>query len=177
MNSKGTPDEGDQALAPDSTQVDPLPHAGISEILGLLEVLDDRKGREKIYTLARDLNFDFGNLLLIIKAAEMLDFIYTPGAEAVLKALGKKMIETDMNSKKKLLLSQLRKVGLFKAVRAKLQENSESRVSQREIQEMIQGFLPKEKPELVFETLINWGRYAEFLGYSQDDGFVYLDQG
>jgi len=177
MEPSGNSGGGDPINSVPVLQVDPLPHAGISEVLGLLEVLDDRKGREKIYTLARDLNFDFGNLLLIIKAAEMLDFVYTPGAEAVLKALGKKMIETEMNAKKKLLLAQLRKLGLFKVVKAKLQENSESRVSQNEIIELIQTHLPKEKPDLVFETLINWGRFAEFLGYSQDDGHLYLDQG
>src|SRR5690242_17470614 len=78
-------------------RVDPIPAAQISEVLGLLEVLDDRKGKEKVWTLARDLSFDFGRLLMVIKAAEMLDFVYTPGTDVVLKLTGKKMIELDMN--------------------------------------------------------------------------------
>ena len=155
----------------------PIPQAGISEILGLLEVLDDRRGKEKIYTLARDLNFDFSNLLLVIKAAELLDFVYTPGTDVVLKALGKKVIEIDMNAKKKILLNQLRKIPLFQLFKARLLTQDDKRMSKYDFLEICRNTLPKEIPEQVFETIINWGRYAEFLGFSSDDDFVYLDQG
>ena len=169
--------ESPQSSDRNSKQVDPIPTAGISEVLGLLEVLDDRKGKEKIYTLARDLNFDFSNLLLVIKAAEMLDFVYTPGAEVVLKALGKKMIEIDMNSKKKILLNQLRDLSLFQHIREHLQQRDENRMSKAEFLELLHDALPKEPAEPIFETVLKWGRFAEFLGFSQDDGYVYLDQG
>lgn len=158
-------------------RVDPIPNAGISEILGLLEILDDRQGKEKVYNLARDLNYDFGNLLLIIKAAEMLDFLHTPGTDVVIKAIGKKMIETDMNEKKKLLLNQLRHLSLFQFIKLKLLENDEHRMRKDEFLEMLRQILPKEPPEPLFQTVVNWGRWGEFLGYSQDDYHVYLDQG
>ena len=156
---------------------DPIPQAGISEILGLLEVLDDRQGKDKVYTLARDLNMEFGSLLLVIKAAEMLDFVYTPGTDVVLKALGKKMIETEMNEKKKVLLGQLRQLSIFIHLGEVLASREDRRLSRAEFLDEIAHSLPKERPEQVFETVINWGRWGEFLGYSQDDGYVYLDQG
>lgn len=170
-------DPQDPAAPKPMGEVDPIPKAGISEVLGLLEVLDDRKGKEKIYKLARDLNFDFSNLLLVIKAAEMLDFVYTPGTDVVLKALGKKMIEIDMNAKKKIVLNQLRKLSLFKYCKEQLMTRDDKRMSRQDFLSMAQEVLPKEIPDQVFDTVINWGRYAEFLGYSTDDGFVYLDQG
>jgi len=157
--------------------VDPVPKAGISEALGLLEVLDDRKGKAKVYALARDLNYNFSDLLLVIKAAEMLDLVYTPGTDVVLKALGKKMIEIDMNAKKKIILHQLRKLSLFQYLREHLMTCDDKRMSHSDFLELCQQALPKEIPDQVFETVINWGRYAEFLGYSTDDGYVYLDQG
>lgn len=160
------------------TQVHPIPTAGISEILGLLEVLDDRKGREKVYTLARDLNFEFGNLLLVIKAAEMLDFVYTPGTDVVLKALGKRLIEeVDMNAKKKLVLNQLRKLTLFQHLKQVLLTKEERRMSKKDFLDEIHAVLPNERVDLLFDTVVNWGRWGEFLGFSQDDDFVYLDQG
>jgi NitT/TauT family transport system ATP-binding protein len=157
--------------------VNPIPAAGMTEIFGLLEILDDRKGREKIYTLARDLNFEFGSLLLIVKAAEMLDFVYTPGTDIVLKSLGKKMIETDINSKKKILLNQLRKLSLFAYLRDVLLEQEDHRIKKQEFLELIHQALPQERIDQLFDTIINWGRWAEFLGFSQDDDHVYLDQG
>ncbi|MBS1983019.1 MAG: AAA-associated domain-containing protein [Bdellovibrionales bacterium] len=159
------------------SHVDPIPAAGISEILGLLEVLDDRKGREKVYTLARDLNFEFGSLLLVIKAAEMLDLVYTPGTDVVLKALGKKMIETEMNEKKKILLNQLRKLSLFQYLRGVLIDKEDHRLAKKDFVDVIHSVLPKERVDQVFDTVVNWGRWGEFLGFSQDDDFVYLDQG
>jgi len=162
---------------PSDVRVYPIPRAGISEILGLLEVLDDRSGKEKVYALSRDLNYDFGALLLIIKAAEMLEFVYTPGTDVVLKALGKKMIETEMNAKKRLLLGQLHKLSLFSFLRERLLVREEKRMSKNEMLELLAEILPKESPEQVFETVLNWGRWAEFLGYSQDDDYVYLDHG
>jgi NitT/TauT family transport system ATP-binding protein len=171
-------DDSSQPLRPNpETRVYPIPRAGISEVLGLLEVLDDRSGKEKVYTLARDLNFDFGNLLLVIKAAELLEFVYTPGTDVVLKALGKKMIETEMNAKKRLLLAQLHKLSLFAYIKEQLSVQEEKRMSKNDFLELLAAALPKESPEQVFETVLNWGRWAEFLGYSQDDDFVYLDQG
>jgi NitT/TauT family transport system ATP-binding protein len=158
-------------------RVDPIPNAGISEMLGLLEILDDRQGKEKVYNLARDLNFDFGNLLLIIKAAEMLDFLHTPGTDVVLSSIGKKMIETEMNEKKKLLLNRLRHLSLFQFIKLKLLETSDQRMSKDDFLEMLRHILPKEPPEPLFQTVVNWGRWGEFLGYSQDDNHVYLDQG
>jgi len=155
----------------------PIPQAGISEVLGLLEILDDRKGKEKVYTLARDLNFDFSKLLLVIKAAEMFDFVYTPGTDVVLKALGKKVIEIDMNAKKKIVLNQLRKIPLFQHFKSHLLTHDDKRMSKKDFLEICAEALPKEIPDHVFDTAINWGRYAEFLGYSSDDDFVYLDQG
>jgi len=171
-----TNDKKPIALAP-PTDVYPIPNTGISEILGLLEVLDDRQGKEKVYTLARDLQMEFGQLLLVIKAAEVLEFVYTPGTDVVLKALGKKMIEIDMNSKKKILLQQLRRLPLFRVAKEKLVEAENHKLAKTEVLELLKSLLPRERPELVFETLINWGRWGEFLGYSQDDGYVYLDQG
>lgn len=165
------------APAADAAPVDPVPSAGISEVLGLLEVLDDRKGREKVYTLARDLNFEFGNLLLVIKAAELLDFVYTPGTDVILKTLGKRMIEIDMNSKKKILLNQLRKISLFQFARTTLLAVEDRRMSKDSFMEKLHEVLPKERPDQLFHTVVDWGRWGEFLGYSHDDGFIYLDQG
>jgi NitT/TauT family transport system ATP-binding protein len=186
MENDSTGSSGPKQTPPDSIEVsasnlkigvDPVPKSGISEVLGLLEVLDDRKGKVKVYTLARDLNFNFSDLLLIIKAAEMLDFVYTPGTDVVLKALGKKMIEIDMNAKKKIVLNQLRKISLFQYLREHLMTRDDKRMSQQDFLDLCQLALPKEMPDQVFETVINWGRYSEFLGFSTDDGYVYLDQG
>ena len=61
--------------------VEPLPNSTIGKIVGLLEVLDDHGGREDIYKLARELKYEFGELLTVLKAAEMVGFVHTPGGD------------------------------------------------------------------------------------------------
>jgi len=158
-------------------EIQSLPAAGISETLGLLEVIDDHGGEEKSYSLASELNIETDSLLTTIKAAEMFGFIDTPGRDVILTPIGKQMIETEMNTKKQLLLEQLRKIELFAKVKEALESQEEERLSRDDLLKMIQSWLPNEKAEDQFETLINWGRWDEFLGYSQDDDYVYLDQG
>ena len=35
--------------------------------------------------------------------------------------------------------------------------------------------LPNETPERQFQTMVNWGRYAELFGYNKDEDRFYLD--
>ena len=35
--------------------------------------------------------------------------------------------------------------------------------------------LPTEKPERQFQTMVNWGRFAELFGYNKDEDRFYLD--
>ena len=55
--------------------IEPLPSTGISKVLGLCEILDDHGGKEDVYRLAQDLHMPFGELLLVIKGAEMLGLV------------------------------------------------------------------------------------------------------
>jgi len=36
--------------------------------------------------------------------------------------------------------------------------------------------LPNESPEKMFDTIVNWGRFAELFGYNKDEDRFYLDQ-
>ena len=109
--------------------VEPLPSTGISKILGLCEILDDHGGKEDVYRLARDLHMPFGELLLVIKGAEMLSLVETPGGDAVLTPMGKKVLETSMNEKKAILKEQMLKLKVFQHLVRMLQNAEEHEVS------------------------------------------------
>ena len=51
-----------------------LPHARPGGVAGLLEILDDRGGKEDLYHLAEELLMDVGDLLPIVEAATLLAF-------------------------------------------------------------------------------------------------------
>src|SRR5262249_8565919 len=95
--------------APMQTTIEPLPSTGISKSVGMCEILNDKGGGEDLFTLARDLHMPFSEVLLVIKAAEMLALIDTPGHDAQLTAFGKKTLSAPIHEKKAMLGAQMLK--------------------------------------------------------------------
>jgi len=155
--------------------IEPLPNTGISSVLGLCELLDDHGGREDVYRLAQHVQMPFAELLLAIKGAEMLGLIDTPGGDAVLTPLGKRVLEVPMNEKKALLKQQLMKLRLFQHFIRLLESAPDKELDSEVVLEELSILLPLEQPRAMFNTLINWGRYGEIFGYSRDTDKVYLN--
>uniref|UniRef100_A0A832I429 ABC transporter ATP-binding protein n=1 Tax=Eiseniibacteriota bacterium TaxID=2212470 RepID=A0A832I429_UNCEI len=156
--------------------LDPIPQVGISKIIGLLEVLDDAGGRYDVFRLARDINYEFGEILQVIKAAEMLELVVTPGADVVLTATGNQLLRAKVNARKKLLREQVRKLPLFRTVVDALQRTEERRADEDAFLEIFALHLPAENAEAMLKTVIDWGRYTELIGYNPEDQELYLDQ-
>ena len=66
-----------------------MPDASVNEIIGLLELLDAHQGERDIFHLAIEIHKEFGHLINIAKAAELLDFVDTPKQKILLTELGK----------------------------------------------------------------------------------------
>jgi len=156
--------------------INPIPDTQISRVFGLLEVLDDRGGREDGYKLARDLNFKFDDLLRVMKAAEIMSLVETPQGDVVLAELGRKFLDADINERKLIVRRQIRELGLFSYFVRILQSQEDKSVSREVVLEHIAMLLPNEKPDRIFATMVNWGRFAELIGYNKDEDRFYLDQ-
>jgi NitT/TauT family transport system ATP-binding protein len=157
--------------------IEPIPACGISRVLGLLETLDDRGGREPVGRLARDLHIEFGELLSVIKAAEMLGLADTPGTDVVLQPAGKRTMELPMNEKKRTIREKIRTLPLFAAIETLLRRQEEQRLPKDVILEELAVWLPDENPETMFKTIVNWGRYAELFAYDADEEILSIDAG
>ena len=156
--------------------INPIPNCQMTWVFGLLEMLEDRGGREDGYKIARDLQFKFTDLLKVMKTAEILGFVTTPAGDIVIEPLGKQFLESDMNQRKLMVREQLKRLGLF-AYFVRLLRGQEDRSLQKElVLEHLAMLLPNESPEKVFSTIVNWGRFAELFGYNKDEDRFYLDQ-
>ena len=156
--------------------IDPVPQVAISKIIGLLEVIEDASGRYDVFRLARDINYEFGEILQVIKAAEMLDLVVTPGADVVLTGTGSALLRAKVNPRKKMLKEQIKKLALFRTVVEALMRTEDRRADEDAFLEIFALHLPAENAEALLKTVIDWGRYTELLGYSPDDQELYLDQ-
>lgn len=157
--------------------VDPLPQTDISRVLGLLEILEDHGGRDDIYKLARDLQFESGDLVIVIRGAEILGLVTTPGGDVELLEDGRRVNAGDQNATKALLKQRMLAIPLFQYLKARLEQEEDRGLSRDAVYEELSKVLPKDNPEDLFQTLVNWGRYAEVFGYNRDHDIFYLDEG
>lgn len=157
--------------------IQPIPQVSSGKVLGLLEYLDDQNGREDIYRLAREIHYEFGELLSVIKMAELLGLVDTPGGDVLILDLGKRVVKSKINQRKEIIREQLRSLSLFRFLVELLDKTEEKQLDQEVLLDDLSNRLPFEDVQQLFDTLINWGRYAELVGYSQDTGKIYLDQG
>ncbi len=156
--------------------VEPLPRTGISAVIGLLELIDDAKGREDIFKLAQSLQFDLEDILPIIDATELLGLAEVVDGDIKLTPTGKKLIEADVNGRKLIIKEQLKKLKPFQEVIAILKAKEDRHMDREFFRELFEVHLPEEDAENLVHTIIEWGRYAELIGYNLDTEEVYLDQ-
>jgi NitT/TauT family transport system ATP-binding protein len=154
-----------------------LPEIGISQILGLLELLYGRGGREDIYKLAGELSMELGETLSVIRAAELLGMVHTPGGDVVVEDFGNKVLDASITERKDLLREKMETLPVFKSISEFLGSKDDAEVTREEVLEKLAELIPNEDAESSFSTLVNWGRYAELFGYNDDSQTFYLDRG
>lgn len=157
-----------------AVEVYPIPRVPLGRIMGFLEILDDRGGKDDIYRVAKEVKAEFGEVLNILKAAEILGFIDTPGGDVVLLDLGKKLLLAEVTDKKEMVRQRLLGLNLFKYFMQHLKKQPEQRWGKRNVLKSLKRLLPNENPEQIFLTLVDWARYGELFGYSPDEETLYL---
>jgi len=153
-----------------------LPEIGISQILGLVELLVGKGGREDIYKLAGELSMELGETLTVIKAAEMLGLVHTPGGDVVVEEFGNKVVDASITDRKDLIREKLEHFPLFKSIRDYLSSQEETEVTREEMLEKLAELIPNEDAEASFSSIVNWGRYSELFGYNDDSQTFYLGE-
>lgn len=149
------------------TALEPLPEAGTSEIVGLLEYLDARGGREEIFRIASDTHAEFGKMLNIVEAAELLDFVDTPKRLVVLNAEGQRFVRASAEERQTLWRAQLLKLNLFKMMLDVLQRQPGHTVDRDFVLETLVIRMPHENYEKVFNTFIRWARFGHLFAYDE----------
>ncbi len=155
--------------------VEPLPRAGVSKIVGLLEILEDKGGKDDIYKLARDSGLEFGEFLSIIKGAEMLGFVDTPPGDIIITEAGTAMLKGKIKARKKFFKNQLKKLQTIQFILEAVKRAEDQRLERDVVLDIIAIHFPNEEPDGLFDTLVDWGRYAELFGYDSDEEVFYLD--
>jgi NitT/TauT family transport system ATP-binding protein len=154
--------------APAAVTFEPIPDAGAGEVTGLLEYLDARGGREDVFRIAAETDREFGALISVVNAAELLDFVTTPKRTVVLAPLGQKFVRAGPADRKAIWREHILELKLFQQVRDAIQRNERQRITKEFVLETIAVMMPQEDYEKVFQRLVGWARYGELFAYDDD---------
>jgi NitT/TauT family transport system ATP-binding protein len=147
--------------------VEALPRALPTEIVGLLEYLDARGGREDLFRIAHDTGRQFGQMIEIVEAAELLEFVDTPKRMVVLDAAGRKYLAAKPEDRAAVWRDQLLKLKLFRDVADALKRTPGEPVPKMFVLETLVLHLPQEDYEQQFETFVQWTRFGDLFTYNE----------
>src|SRR5713101_6239009 len=156
------------ATAAGAPAIEPLPAVSVGEILGLLEYLDARGGQEDVFRIASDTQREFGTVISVVNAAEMLDFVETPKRLVRLAPEGTRMVRAPIADRKVLWRQRILTLGLFQQVLRAIERSPEGRVTKEFVLENIVLAMPLENYEAIFDTFVKWGRFADLFDYDEE---------
>ena len=169
-------DEPGQAGGRFGTRVTPLPKAEPAQVFGLLEALDAGGGKLDIFDFIAETRQNYGHVIMVVNAAEVLGLVRTPKDQVELTDLGRQAFAADVNGRKALINLQLQGFLLVSQVVDMIQRAPDNGVSKDLVLAQLAVQLPGEPPHQQFNILVAWARYAELMGFSARRSLLYLDR-
>jgi NitT/TauT family transport system ATP-binding protein len=152
-----------------------LPHARPGGVAGLLELLNDRKGKEDMYHIADELLLEVDDLLPIIDAAVLLGFVTVREGDVVMTPPGKEFAEADIRARKILFRAAvLAHVALLQQMKTTLESKSDHAMPLEFFRDILDEYLSEAEMRQQIDTALNWGRYADIFEYNPESDRLQL---
>jgi NitT/TauT family transport system ATP-binding protein len=142
---------------------EPLPNVTMGEIVGLVTMLGTEP--ESIFAMATRLKKEFSTFLSVIKAAELIDLVETPGQTVRRTKMGTAFHDADLKHRKALMHEFLLDLKIFKHFADRIDQSDEKEITEEDVLNDLLQLFPNERPKILFKTLVGWARYAELFSY------------
>ena len=142
-----------------------IPIISLSRAIGLLEVLENEGGLE-LFELTRHAGIEFSQLLLVVKAAELLRWVTTLGGRVEMTVEGRQFLAADIKTRKQLLNATLRGLFVFDLIVQMLKQSTSKEVDEAVVLRQLAMTFPHERSQHILRTVVAWARYAELFKYS-----------
>jgi NitT/TauT family transport system ATP-binding protein len=154
-----------------------LPHARPGSIAGLVELLNDRGGKEDLYRVAEELLMDVDDLLPIVEAATLLAFVKAERGDIELTGSGKVFAEADISMRKELFRqATLAHVTLLQQMNSALASKSDHTMPLELFRDILEEHFSDDDVQRQIDTALNWGRYGDIFTYDSESDRLVLHQ-
>ncbi|HUO36973.1 MAG TPA: nitrate/sulfonate/bicarbonate ABC transporter ATP-binding protein [Mycobacterium sp.] len=144
----------------------PLPKATVSGLSGLVELLHSHGGHADVADIADNLLIESKDLLPLVDAAALLDFVQISDGHIELTSTGKEFATADIQASKRIFAQQAgTRAPLVRTICRALRASEDGTMRGGFFLDILeQEFTPKEARRQL-STAIGWGRYAELFDY------------
>ncbi|QSJ15152.1 nitrate/sulfonate/bicarbonate ABC transporter ATP-binding protein [Nostoc sp. UHCC 0702] len=153
-----------------------LPAVRIGSVAGLLELLEDRQEKD-LYRLAQELQLEVDDILPIVEAAKLMDFVELAEGDISLKPIAQEFINGGIDERKQIVRSQLlTHIRLVQQIYRLLEAKNNQRIPEELVLDILESHFSPQEAERQLQTVVDWGRYAEIYGYNEPSGQIFLEQ-
>jgi NitT/TauT family transport system ATP-binding protein len=143
----------------------PFPRAHVPEVMGLLDHLGGRADKSAaVFELGEQLGVDYDHMTAVVRAAEQLGWVVTPGEVALLTSAGQALVAQNAAGRRDATRARLIEHPLFVRVLRMLREG-EGAIDDDELLSDLTIHFPFSKAPGLFRTVVEWGRYANLLDH------------
>ena len=152
-----------------SSSWEPLPHAPIGMVLGLLEHLKEAPGqKEDLYKLGGPLGYELDDLLPVTEAAKRLGLVRIASGDIELTADGRGVAAAEEPERKERLRERLRKLPLLAAIRKAVDQSEDGRAPKQRFIEVLSDHFSASESDRQLATAVDWGRYGELFDFDPE---------
>jgi NitT/TauT family transport system ATP-binding protein len=143
----------------------PFPRTHVPEVMGLLDHLGGRDDKSAaVFELGEQLGVDYDHMTAVVRAAEQLGWVITPGEVARLTPAGQAVVAQNAAGRRDATRARLIEHPLFVRVLGMLREG-EGAIDDDELLSDLTIHFPFSKAPGLFRTVVEWGRYANLLDH------------
>ncbi len=154
-----------------------LPHARVGGISGLLEIVHDRGGREDLPKLADSLRLEVDDLLPAVDASALLGFAEVAQGDVVITDAGREFATADVHRSHEIFKEQiLSHVPFLATVTEALSQKKDGRIGKDFLLDILDEHFSAAESSRQFETLVDWGRYAQLFEYDAHEERLYTTE-
>lgn len=158
-----------------SASPEPLPHAPIGMVLGLLEHLREvPEGREDLYKLGRPLGYELDDLLPVTDAAKRLGLVLISSGDIQLTDEGRQLAGAEEPERKRHIRRRLMELPLVAEICKALEKGSEGRAAKKEFAKRLRRHFSEAEAERQICTALDWARYGEVFDFDPDTEEFFL---
>jgi hypothetical protein len=146
--------------------------ASLSSTIGLVVVLEN-EGSLELFALARHVDLELMQLLLVVKAGEILGWITTPGGRDEMTTEGRHFLASGIRTRQQLLNATLRHLFVFDLLVQIFRKVASREVNETVALSQFALTFPHERPQRIMRTVVTRARYAELFRYSRTRKIFY----